>query len=87
MEYTRAEMLSLIVELEARVEELETKEIRRIKDTEQEWGIAYHDNPQGYPVDPIRNPAAARGIFGHYGVPGDKLVRREVGPWITVEEK
>lgn len=53
----------------------------------EEWGIAYKDNEDGRPVDPIRNPQAAKGIFGHYGIPGDKLVKRRVWDWETVEEK
>lgn len=56
-------------------------------DADIEWGIAYADNPKDTPVDPIRNPKAAEGIFGHYGQPGDRLVKRVTHGWETIEEK
>jgi len=53
---------------------------------EVEWGIDYVDE-KVLPVEPIRNTKAAHGIFNHYAVPGDKLVKRVTGVWVTQEEK
>ena len=56
-------------------------------DSDVEWGIAYHDNPKEFPIDPIKHPKAAQGIFKHYGEPGDKLVKRIVHSWTVEAEK
>jgi hypothetical protein len=55
-------------------------------DFEVEWGIDYVDE-KVLPVEPIRNTQAAHGIFKAHGVPGDKLVKRVTGVWVTQEEK
>ncbi len=69
-------------------QELEAQLASLYKESDIEWGIFYNDAPKGVnPIDVIVNPQAAKGIFGHYGVSGDKLVRRRVLAWETIEEK